>query len=173
MGLNSQSKRALAANLAGLLAGRADKSRMEHAKLMGVGDGTLGRILYGTGNPGLEVLDSIASYFKLQPWQLIQPADDSHRAADAGSHPMSPEALMVATDLVDETLRGLWLPKHKRFELIVLALEGITQGLPYAQILEFVSPTARKLAMAETKDDSESGLGSTSEAGAGRRKAAG
>ena len=78
---------------------------------------------------------------------------------------------MIAADIADEALRGLWLPKNQYYELVALALEGISQGLPYAKILEFVSPAAKKLAKSEVDDGSESGLGGAGAASYGRRKA--
>lgn len=48
-------------------------SRLDLAKIMGVADGTLGRIKYGTGNPTVEVLDQIASFFRIPTWKLLQP----------------------------------------------------------------------------------------------------
>lgn len=171
---NHDSKRVLAAHLAQLLASRPDHARTEHAKIMGVGDGTLGRILYATGNPTVEVLDAIAAYFRISTWQLLHPGDtakSSSGVAESQSQPVSGEALMIAADIADEALRGLWLPKHQYYELVALALEGISQGLPYAQILEFVSPAAKKLAKSEVNDGGESGLGGARASGYGRRKA--
>lgn len=173
MGLIRDSKQVLAKHLADLLASRPDLPRMEHAKLMGVGDGTLGRIVYGTGNPGLEIVDAIASYFRVEPWRLLQPEPEAGRIADAVSQPVSGEALMIAADIADEALRGLWLPKNQYYELVSLALEGISKGLPYAQILDFVSPAARKLAKSEVEHDGGSELGRKGASGHGRRKAAG
>lgn len=175
MGLNLDSKRVLAGRLARLLGSRPDLPRTEHAKLMGVGDGTLGRILYGTGNPTVEVLDAIAAYFRVGTWQLLRPAESSEGASEvkeAPSQPVSGEALMIAADIADEALRGLWLPKNQYYTLVSLALEGISQGLPYAQILEFVSPAAKKLARSEVSDGGESGLGGARAPGHGRGQAA-
>ncbi|WP_186137361.1 helix-turn-helix domain-containing protein [Burkholderia gladioli] len=56
-----------------LLARRDDVSRLELSRQMGVADGTLGRIKYGTGNPTVEVLDQIASFFKIETWRLLLP----------------------------------------------------------------------------------------------------
>lgn len=170
MGLTSATKKALSANLAALLASRPDKPRTEHARLMGVGDGTLGRILYGTGNPGIDVLEAIAAYFRTTPAQLLRDTAESHHVHES-SQSVSGEALMIAADLADEALRGDWLPKHQYFELVSLTLEGVQKGLPYAKILEFILPVARKLAQSENNDDGESGLGGASARRFGRRKA--
>ena len=173
MGLTHGSKQALADRLTALLAAKPELPRIEHAKLMGVGDGTLGRIMYGTGNPGVEILDAIAAYFRVKTWQLLQPTDEASQVAEAPSQPVSGEALMIAADIADEALRGLWLPKNQYYELVSLALEGISKGLPYAQILDFVSPAARKLAKSEVDDDSGHAVGGKSAGRHGRRQASG
>lgn len=173
MVLNGGSKPILAKRLAELLASRPEKSRLDHSRAMGVADGTLGRIKYGTGNPTIEVIDQIASYFRIQPWQLLQPEGELREPVEP-SQPVSGEALMIAADVADEALQGLWLPKNRYFELVSLALEGISQGLPYAEILEFIAPAARKLAKSEViSDDSEQGLDAPGARGHGRRAATG
>ncbi len=64
------SKPILAAHFSALLDSKAG-SRLDHAKAMGVGDGTLGRIKYATGNPTVENLDQIANYFSTETWRLL------------------------------------------------------------------------------------------------------
>jgi transcriptional regulator with XRE-family HTH domain len=77
-------KKILAENLTTLLATRSDISRLELSRQMKVGDGTLGSIKYGKGNPTVEVLDQIASFFKLEAWQLLAPnlGESERKAAD-------------------------------------------------------------------------------------------
>lgn len=65
----------LAANLSRLLDERSDVSRLTLSKEIGVADGTLGRIKYGSGNPTLDVLQRIADAFQIEPWMLIAPAE--------------------------------------------------------------------------------------------------
>lgn len=72
----SDSNRALTAHLSRLLEGQG-LSRMALSKRIGVADGTLGRIKYGTGNPTIDVIDKIARYFRVKPWELLQPLDGS------------------------------------------------------------------------------------------------
>lgn len=172
MVLGNDSKAVLAGRLSALLSSRPEKSRLDHSKAMGVADGTLGRIKYGTGNPTVDVLDQIAAYFRIPTWELLKPLGVDEQPVEP-SHPVSGEALMIAADVADEALQGLWLPKNRYFELVSLALEGISQGLPYAQILEFITPAARKMANSEVSDERETGLGAASARGHGRRKAAG
>ncbi len=66
-------KKILAANLSALLDSRPDISRLNLSKQIKVADGTLGRIKYGTGNPTIEVLEQIASFFRVEAWQLLTP----------------------------------------------------------------------------------------------------
>lgn len=72
----ADSNQSLADNLNRLLASQ-DMARIELAKRMGVADGTLGRIKYGKGNPTIDVVDKIARYFRVNPWELLMPADQS------------------------------------------------------------------------------------------------
>jgi transcriptional regulator with XRE-family HTH domain len=67
-------KKILAENLSALLETRPDISRLNLSKQIQVADGTLGRIKYGTGNPTVEVIEQIARFFKIEPWQLLVPA---------------------------------------------------------------------------------------------------
>lgn len=69
----ARSNSILSERLSELLEARSDLSRMDHAELMGVSDGTLGRIKYGIGNPTLDVVDAIARYFRVPTWRLLQP----------------------------------------------------------------------------------------------------
>ena len=54
-----------------LLEGRKDISRLNLSRQMNVADGTLGRIKYGTGNPNIETVETIAKFFKFEAWQLL------------------------------------------------------------------------------------------------------
>lgn len=65
-------KQILAANLTKLLDTRSE-SRLALSKRIGVADGSLGRIKYGTGNPTLEALEKIAHFFRLEVWHLFIP----------------------------------------------------------------------------------------------------
>ncbi|NLZ10864.1 helix-turn-helix domain-containing protein [Neopusillimonas aromaticivorans] len=65
-------RKILADNLTRLLATR-DESRLSLSRKIGVADGSLGRIKYGTGNPTLEALENIAKFFRLEVWHLFVP----------------------------------------------------------------------------------------------------
>lgn len=67
----------LAKNLNSLLAKKKEAagggSRLDFSREIGVADGTLGRISYGSGNPTLDVMLQLAEHFRLEPWQLLAP----------------------------------------------------------------------------------------------------
>lgn len=66
-------KQILQENLKALLDTRPETSRLNLSREMMVGDGTLGSIQYGKGNPTLQVLETIAQFFELETWQLLSP----------------------------------------------------------------------------------------------------
>lgn len=66
-------KKILQENLKALLDTRPETSRLNLSREMEVGDGTLGSIQYGKGNPTLQVLETIAQFFELETWQLLSP----------------------------------------------------------------------------------------------------
>jgi transcriptional regulator with XRE-family HTH domain len=66
-------RKVLQENLKALLATRPETSRLNLSREMKVADGTLGSILYGTGNPTVEILEAIARFFELETWQLLSP----------------------------------------------------------------------------------------------------
>jgi transcriptional regulator with XRE-family HTH domain len=66
-------KQILQENLKALLDTRPETSRLNLSREMKVGDGTLGSIQYGKGNPTLQVLETIAQFFELETWQLLCP----------------------------------------------------------------------------------------------------
>lgn len=90
-------KQILQENLKALLAMRPETSRLNLSREMKVGDGTLGSIQYGKGNPTLEILETIARFFKLETWQLLSPnlgqapatAKPGHSGCNLGRWPFS------------------------------------------------------------------------------------
>lgn len=106
-------------------------------------------VLTGEGQPRLDAQEP------------LQPALQSQSQDVSGEH------LMVATELADEALHGLWLPRARYFELVGLIYDGLTQGLPYAQVLNFARPAASTLAMEQQGNDSEPPVAAPHKAGAG------
>lgn len=104
-------KKALSENVARLIEGMPTDSRLKASKRIGVGDGTLGRILYGTANPELETIVRLAEYFKLQPWQLLVPALGAAGVSETAgaypigvnncSQPFNRDLLITAVELIE------------------------------------------------------------------------
>lgn len=168
--LLNNSSEVLSKQISSLLGSRPERSRMDHAKAMGVADGTLGRIKYGTGNPTIEVLDQIANYFKIKTWQLLAPADESTGVA---SQELSGEHLMIAADAADEALRGLHVSKPNYWEIVAIAHDCIVDGMPYADVLNLLRPIATDTAKQGAKHVSVTRESLAPAPVAGRRQAQG
>lgn len=92
---------------------------------------------------------------------------EAHAAYSARSQDLSPDHLTIALELADEALRGLWLPRRGYAELVALVYAALTQGLPYAEILEIARPAARQRAGEGAGDGSEQGLDGPGPSGVG------
>lgn len=90
----------LSQNVSKLLETRKDISRLDLSKQMGVADGTLGRIKYGTGNPNAETIEQIAYFFRFEPWQLLV----------KGFDPKKPPLLLVDAKVPTRVNKGLVNP---------------------------------------------------------------
>jgi transcriptional regulator with XRE-family HTH domain len=84
--------------------------------------------------------------------------DTPESLAGPTSHAVSGESLSIAVELADEALKGLWLPRNRYYDLVALIYDGLTQGLPYAEIIDFARPAATKLAK-ERDDDGRTEMG--------------
>ncbi|MFT4179724.1 MAG: helix-turn-helix transcriptional regulator [Thermomonas sp.] len=100
------SNKALTARLNQLLEGEA-LSRMALSKRIGVADGTLGRIRYGTANPTIDVIDKIARYFRISPWELLRPPDATPAASDDTAGKMIPGLQQAITALNPDQQQAL------------------------------------------------------------------
>ncbi|AMU17543.1 hypothetical protein A3203_32730 [Burkholderia cenocepacia] len=80
----------LAENLTALLERRPDISRLNLSKQIQVADGTLGRIKYGNGNPTVDVLERIARFFRVEPWQLLAPNLGAQLMRSESPPPLAP-----------------------------------------------------------------------------------
>lgn len=94
-------------------------SRIKKASDMDVADGSLGRIVYGTGNPTLEVLTRIATHFNKEPWQLLAP----NCGADVQGSSLQPPA--VAKHISQLAATGA-----SRQEIIGYLLGELVQAAP-------------------------------------------
>lgn len=94
----------MADNLASLLRRHSQISRLDLSREIGVGDGTLGRILYARdGNPRLASVCRIADFFGIAPWELLLPERD---AGEAHVPPPAPQARRIRISLMEAPAGG-------------------------------------------------------------------
>lgn len=86
----------IAENVRHLMAARQSLPRPELAKRIGIGDKTLGFIKSATGNPTIETIETIARYYRVQPWQLLMKDGvkllDQRRFSEESTSTISPDA---------------------------------------------------------------------------------
>lgn len=87
--------------------------------------------------------------------------------AHAPSQVLSDEALTIALELADKALGGGYLPRPRYAKLVRLLYEGITQGLPFAQVLQFGQKASAAMANGDEVNDGEQGLGQPGRKAAG------
>lgn len=97
---------------------------------------------------------------------------EAHSPYVTASQDLSADHLTIALELADEALRGLWLPRRGYAELVALVYAALTQGLPYAEILEIARPAARQRAGEGAGDGGEQGMDGPGPSGVGRGAAA-
>jgi hypothetical protein len=140
---------------------RGEAKQAEFANVAGLHKNTLGTYERGEREIGALALQRLVWLGWNANWLLTGEGPErlqafSDTAEPAPSQEMSGEALTIAVELADEALRGLWLPKRHYFDLVALIYDGITKGLPYAEIIEFTRPVASKLANERRSDDGRS-----------------
>lgn len=154
---------------------RGDKPQSEFSDLIGIHKNTLGNYERGDREMGVFALARLVKLGWNANWLLTgqgpERLDGPQAVQGEASQDLSAEHLMIATELADETLQGLWLPKPKYFELVGLVYDALTQGLPYADIIEFTRPAAESMAKQGAGDGSKQGLDPAAPGRAGRRAA--
>jgi transcriptional regulator with XRE-family HTH domain len=158
---------------------RAQASQRAHADALGVPLRTYQNYERGEREPDVRTLLALQERGWRVDWLLTGDGPerlDATGVAESdrpayGSQEMSGETLMVATELADEALAGLWLPSRRRFDLVALIYDALVKGLPYAEIIAFARPAAQDLAGGMT-DDRGTEVGGESEGAAGRGAAA-
>ena len=124
------------------------------AKSLGLGQRTYASYERDERDPDALVLKQIAAQGWNVNWLLTgEGAERLDELSPGLSQDLSAEHLNVALELADETLTGLWLPRNRYAELVALIYDALTQGLPYAEILEFSRPAAKKMAGKEEDDN--------------------
>lgn len=141
---------------------RGSRTQPEMAALLGVAKTTLGRFERGVRELGADVLAKLQGQGWNANWVLTgagpRRLDVPESLDGPTSHTVSGENLSIAVELADEALKGLWLPRNRYYDLVALIYDGLTQGLPYAEIIDFARPAATKLAK-ERDDDSRTEVG--------------
>lgn len=100
-------------------------------------------------------------------WVLLGFEAAGEPSSGQASQELSGESFMVAFELTEEALRDRWLPKNRFFDLMKLVHDGISQGLPYAEVLDFARSAASELAKERKEDGGKQGVGGSGSGGAG------
>lgn len=155
---------------------RGSRTQPEMAALLGVAKTTYGRLERGVRELGADVLTRLQGEGWNANWVLTGAGPERIGGAESlvglESHGVSGEHLSIAVELADEALKGLWLPRNRYYELVALIYDGLTQGLPYAEIIDFARPAATKLAK-ERDDDGGTEVGGSREADPAGRQTGG
>ncbi|UYC12252.1 helix-turn-helix transcriptional regulator [Xanthomonas sp. CFBP 8445] len=102
----------------------------------------------------------------LEPLRYMGGAVHEERAAYQ-SQAVSDEALTIALELADKVLGDGYLPRPRYARLVRLIYDGITQGLPVAEVLRFGERAGQALQKGDEVDVGESKLGRASRAATG------
>ncbi|MGG6461429.1 hypothetical protein [Solilutibacter silvestris] len=145
--------------------------RPEIAAKIGIGDKTLGILKAGNGNPTLESISAVASYFRRQPWQLLLPPNETNVTTQ--SQETSGEHLMMAVDALEDALKGLALPRVRYWEAAAISYDCIMQGMPYAEVVDLLRPIVSDAASQGAKNASVSRENHPTSSNHGRRAASG
>lgn len=160
---------------------RAHRTQQEMAHVLGVAHRTYANYEREERVPDAEVIARLIAEGWDANWLLtgegperLAPGVREPRAHYGPlSQPVSPEHLSIALELADEALQGLWLPRAQYAELVALIYQSLTQGLPYAEILDFARPAAKTRAKQGASDDGVEGVVQPSAGAAGQRTAGG
>ncbi len=158
---------------------RGDQSQSKFAEVADIHKNTLGNYERGEREMGVTALARLVALGWNANWlltghgpqQLPSPlrVGEAQATYDVGvsSQDLSAEHLSIALELADEALRGLWLPRRGYAELVALVYDALTQGMPYAAILDIARPAAKQRAGKGAGDDGEQGLDRTGPEGTG------
>lgn len=147
---------------------RGGETQDRFASRYGLSVATVRNYETGVRDPAADFLAALAADGWNVNWLLTgegpERAGGNGRVAEAhapyvtASQDLSAEHLSIALELADEALRGLWLPRRGYAELVALVYAALTQGLPYAEILEIARPAARSRAGEGATDAGEQGM---------------
>lgn len=131
---------------------RGSEAQERFAARYGVSVATVRNYESGKRDPAADFLAALAGDGWNTNWLLTGAGPErldvraSGRVAEAPaeygapSQDLSAADLSIALELTEEALRGRWLPKRDYAEVVAGIYAMLTQGLPYADILEFVRP---------------------------------
>lgn len=174
-GVNTISRHAVGERLAAI---RGARTHAEFSTVLGVHKNTYGGYERGESELGAEVMGRLMALGWNANWLLTGDgpellAGNNRIAEDAASYgqpsqDLSAEHLSIALELTEEALRGKWLPKREYAEVVAGIYAMLTQGLPYADILDLTRSPAETKAIQGAGDGSRSEGGPAGE-GANRR----
>lgn len=138
------------------------------ASKLGVSKTTYGRLERGVREVGSDVLRRLAELGWNPLWVL---SGEGNQRLDAGavresppkygSQDVSEEALTIALELADEAVRGIgatFVPRSLYARLVRLLYQGVTQGLPVAQVHQIGQEAARAIEQGGTIDVGKQGV---------------
>lgn len=143
-------RKLIQANTERIIGGRRPgETRQQLAKRIGIGDGTLGRLLDNGGNPQLKTLVSLADALKVQPWELLSPEDKVLHVREEptryGDADQLVDAIRIAEELIDEAGRVRMTPRQRAAVIhAVLRLQDQGVGMDSARaiVADFLATTA-------------------------------
>jgi len=144
---------------------RGDHAQSLMANLLGVHKNTYARWERGEREIGADGLRRLVDMGWNANWLLtgIGPErGDAPAGAGAESKPsqiLSDEALTIALEFADRCVGNGWLPRPRYATLVRLLYEGVTQGLPVAEVLQLGDRVSRAMAQGEVTDDGKPQLG--------------
>lgn len=156
---------------------RASTSQRAFAEELGIPLRTYQNYERGDREPDLRTLEAI----RTRGWSLLwllagegperekellaSPERGSEAPFDYPSQPLSDEALTIALEFADRCVGDGWLPRPSYARLVRLLYEGVTRGLPVAEVLQLGQRVSRAMEQGDYEDDGEPNLGA---AGGGR-----
>lgn len=157
---------------------RGRSSQADFSASVGIAKNTLGNYERGEREIGAVALIGLMALGWSADWLLSGEGPQRRSGAGLGvvenvdngqspSQPLSDEALTIALELADKALGGGYLPRPRYAKLVRLLYEGITQGLPFAQVLQFGQKASAAMANGDEVNDGEQGLGQPGRKAAG------
>lgn len=165
----------------GTLAGRLRFMRGAHtqkyfAEFLRVATGTYQNYERGARSPDAAVLECLVELGWNANWiltgegpELLKDAQAPEGGAGIASHDVSEEALTIALEITDDIIQGegaRYVPRTLYARLLRLMYQGVTQGLPMAEVRDLGGAAARKsLGTGDAEDDGKQEVGRAGQGG--------